>query len=181
VACSKPKAAGKDNPGRSRSFCSWFVFSVSFVLPVSAAADSADAAQGLTAAEARGRIIYTTGRSESGALLHFRLHSAGDRLLPARGVVCASCHGPDGRGGQEGIVVMADIAYGALTKPMTSPPAWKRTRAPYTDALVARAITDGIDSSGQHLDGMMPRWVMQESDLQDLLQYLKRLGRHDRR
>lgn len=140
----------------------------------------ADAPQGLSPAEARGKILYTTGRSESGAPLYFRIYSAGDRLLPARAVVCVSCHGADGRGGKEGNVSMADISRGALTKPLIPSEPWLRRRVPYTDDQIGRAITDGVDSSGQSLGPMMPRWVIQESDLQDLLQYMKRLGSHDR-
>ena len=51
-----------------------------------------------------------------------------------------------------------------------------RKRAPYTDALLARAITQGLDSSGQQLNLLMPRWSLPESELRDLLRYLKRLG-----
>jgi mono/diheme cytochrome c family protein len=144
-------------------------------LCVPAATVCADEAQRLTAAEARGKAIYATGRSESGELTYFRLLSAGDRLLPAKGVVCASCHGPEGKGAREGNAVIADISPASLAKPMASAPPRSRARAAYTDALLARAITAGIDSSGQTLDGGMPRWVMPQSDLHDLLQYLKRL------
>ena len=140
-----------------------------------AATFCADEAQRLTAAEARGKVIYATGRSESGALTYFRLLSAGDRLLPAKGVVCATCHGPEGKGIREGNAVVADISQAALAKPMASTPPRSRARAAYTDALLARAITEGMDSSGQPLDGGMPRWAMPQSDLDDLLQYLKRL------
>jgi mono/diheme cytochrome c family protein len=146
-------------------------------LSAPAATGCADEAQRLSAAEARGKVIYTTGRSESGALTYFRLLSAGDRLLPAKGVVCANCHGSEGKGGREGNVVIADISNPTLARLMTAAPPRNRARAAYTDVLLARAITEGIDASGRGLDGAMPRWVMQESDLQDLLQYLKRLGR----
>jgi mono/diheme cytochrome c family protein len=131
----------------------------------------------LTPAESRGRIIYSTGRSLSGQPLSYRLLGAGQGLLPAKGVFCANCHGPDGKGGREGNIVMADITYGTLTRPLPASPPWNKARAPYNDALLARAITQGIDSSGQQLDASMPRWVLSESELQDLLKYLKRLGR----
>ncbi len=126
--------------------------------------------------EARGKLIYTTSRGAAGWLLYFRLLTAGERALPANGIVCANCHGADGKGGREGNIVMADITYGTLGKPLPASPPWNRTRAPYTDALLARAITQGVDSSGQQLDASMPRWVLSESELQDLLKYLKRLG-----
>src|SRR5258706_264244 len=80
------------------------------------------------------------------------------------------------KGGREGNIVMADITYPTLAKPLGASPPWYKARAPYTDALLARAITQGLDSSGQQLDASMPRWVLSESELQDLLKYLKRLG-----
>jgi mono/diheme cytochrome c family protein len=107
----------------------------------------------------------------------FRLLGAGEGLLPAKGIVCANCHGVDGKGGREGNIIMADIQYATLTQPLPATPPWHRARAPYTDTLLARAITQGIDSSGHQLDASMPRWVLSESELQDLLAYLKRLGR----
>ena len=69
-----------------------------------------------------------------------------------------------------------DITYQALTKPghVTLPSG--RKRAPYTDALLARAITQGLDSSGQQLNLLMPRWSLSDSERRDLLGYLKRLG-----
>jgi mono/diheme cytochrome c family protein len=131
----------------------------------------------LTPAEARGKIIYTRGVGASGTPVSYRLLGAGDGLLPARGVYCANCHGPDGKGGREGEIVMADIRYATLLKPLPASPPWYRGRGPYTDATFARAITQGMDSSGNQLDASMPRWVLSPSELQDLLQYVKRLGR----
>ena len=171
----KPKEAGREFPGHSRLASRCVLLAAGIALPMPAA--FADAAQALTAAESRGKLIYMTGRSESGALLQFRLLSAGDRLLPARGVECVNCHGPGGKGGREGNVVIADISHASLAKAAAAAPPRNRGRTGYTDALLARAITAGIDSSGQSLDGAMPRWVMPQSDLDDLLQYLKRLGR----
>src|SRR5206468_4692442 len=139
-------------------------------------ADSPGKIGDLTPAEARGKIIYTTSRGAAGRLLYFRLLTAGDRALPANGIVCANCHGADGKGGREGNVVIADITYGTLTRPLPASPPWNKARAAYTDALLGRAITQGLDSSGQQLDSSMPRWVLSEPELQDLLKYLKRLG-----
>lgn len=138
-----------------------------------AGADSLPTA--LTSAQARGKTIYTTSRNSSGEPLSFRLLSAGDGLLPANGIVCANCHGQDGKGAREGNTLMADIRYATLTRPLSVSPPRHRTRAPYTDALLARAITRGIDASGNQLEAAMPRWVLSEIDLRDLLAYLKTL------
>jgi len=154
--------------------CALLFAGISTSAPVRA--DTPGKVDDLSPDEARGRIIYTTGRSPSGRSLAFRLLGAGEGLLPAEGFFCANCHGPDGKGGREGNIVMADITYPTLTKPLSASPPWYKARAPYTDALLARAITQGLDSSGGQLDASMPRWVLSESDLQDLLKYLKRLG-----
>ncbi|TLY73261.1 MAG: cytochrome c [Gammaproteobacteria bacterium] len=132
--------------------------------------------ESLTADEARGKLIYTTSRGAAGRLLYFRLLTAGERALPANGIVCANCHGADGKGGREGNIVMADITYRTLSRPLPASPPWNKARAPYTDALLARAITRGLDSSGQQLDSSMPRWILSDPELQDLLKYLKRVG-----
>jgi cytochrome c oxidase subunit 2 len=46
---------------------------------------------------------------------------------------------------------------------------------PYTDELIKRAITEGLDPAGEPLDLTMPRWQMSERDLDDLLGFLKTL------
>lgn len=123
----------------------------------------------------RGRLIYTAGKSASGQPVAFRLISAGNDTLPANGVYCLTCHGPDGKGGKEGPIVLADIRYATLTQPLLASEPRKRTRVRYTDESLGRAITEGFDASGQPLDGIMPRWVLSKSELEDLIQYMKRL------
>jgi hypothetical protein len=152
------------------------VFRVSLVIPLSLQADPLSKPQSLTPAESRGKIIYTTGQSPSGRPVFYRLLSTGTNVFPAKGVFCAGCHGLDGKGGRRGDVVAPDITYGALSQPSTASASSRKQRAPYTDALLARAITEGVDSSGEQLSPLMPRWVLSESELQDLLRYLKRLG-----
>jgi len=151
------------------------VFLISLLLPLWLQAEPLSRPQNLTRAESRGKTIYTTGRSPTGNELSFWLAGGGQRL-PSGGVTCATCHGEDGRGGREGDVRAPDITYETLTKPghVTLPSG--RKRASYTDALLARAITQGLDSSGQKLNLLMPRWSLSDSELQDLLRYLKRLG-----
>ena len=144
------------------------------LLPLVLGAEPPSAPESLTPAEARGKIIYTMGRSPAGGPLYYRLISAGRNSFPARGTSCVRCHGPEGRGGRSGDVVPADISYGALSKAATVS---GRERVAYTDALLARAITEGLDSSGEQLSLLMPRWLLSESELADLLAYLKHLGR----
>jgi mono/diheme cytochrome c family protein len=153
------------------------VFQAGILIPLSLQADPLSKPEKLTPAESRGKIIYATGQSSSGRPLSYKLLSAGEASLPAKGVDCANCHGIDGRGGREGGVLIPDIRYATLTRPSTAPLFLGKQRAAYTDALLSRAITRGLDSSGQELGSLMPRWTLSESEQRDLLKYLKRLGR----
>lgn len=166
--------------GRLRRGVGGVVFPISLLVLIALQAEPPSKSERLTPAESRGKIIYTTGRSPSGKELYFRLVGGGQRL-PAGGVTCASCHGEDGRGVRKGGEI-PDISYEALSRPstVTLPSGGQRERAPYNDDLLARAITQGLDSSGQQLNLVMPRWNLSRSDLQDLLVYLKRLGKEPR-
>jgi len=53
----------------------------------------------------------------------------------------------------------------------------KADREPYTDATLARAIRDGIDSEGKPLGALMPRFAINDADMKDLIGYLKSLDR----
>ena len=46
---------------------------------------------------------------------------------------------------------------------------------PFTDETIKRAITEGIEPDGEPLEWPMPRWTMSDEDLDDLLEFLKRL------
>jgi hypothetical protein len=50
------------------------------------------------------------------------------------------------------------------------------TRGPRnTDALIRRAVTQGIDASGKPLDCPMARWHLSSREWDDFLAYLKTL------
>lgn len=109
------------------------------------------------AAPANGKSIFLTGRDMQGA--HITAHPA--PLMPS----CAACHHTDGSGGVHlpGGVVSADLRYRALVTAQ---------KPPYTIALLERAISNGVDNTGQHLSPVMPRWQMSKRDLHDVAQYV---------
>lgn len=124
--------------------------------------------------QSNGERIYHTATSRSGEAITF---TGGPPWLHMHGGSCANCHGVGGRGG---IVVpmtdqvAPDIRYSALTSAEHAEhPGEEHPR--YTDALIKRAITRGLDPAGEPLDSAMPRWRMSERDLSDLLAYLKTL------
>jgi len=109
-----------------------------------------------------GEQIYYTGVSLNGPIPF----SGGPMWLRMRGGGCVSCHGITGRGGvpvMMGTAIPADISTQALKEHH------------YTDALIKRAVVQGIDEDGEPLNWTMPRWQMSEADLNALIDYLKKL------
>lgn len=74
-----------------------------------------------------------------------------------------------------GAFIAPDIRYKSLTSAQMEHEQ-RREHPPYTDETIKRAITQGLDPSGNPLDWPMPRWTMTEADLEDLLAFLKTLN-----
>jgi Cytochrome c len=88
---------------------------------------------------------------------------------------CAGCHGRDRRGRPEGGVTPPDLTWAALGDPEGATTTG-RHRPPYTERLLKRAITLGLDPGGQPLQVAMPRYQMTQGDMADLLAYLRTEG-----
>jgi ABC-type branched-subunit amino acid transport system substrate-binding protein len=131
---------------------------------------------GLTPAERRGQQIYRRGTVLSGQSLTAVLGDSGVEL-PVSAVACINCHGRDGLGKTEGGVTASALMWEALTKPYGVATRTRRTRPPYTEALFARALSQGLDSAGNRLHEAMPRYRMTREDIADLTLYLKRIGK----
>lgn len=104
-----------------------------------------------------GRAIFDTGKDVDGV----QIAAAAAPLRP----YCAACHGATGAGGvhfPDG-AVSADLRHRALVT---------QQRHPYTQALLERAISTGIDNDGKPLDPVMPRWRLSTSDLHDVAWYV---------
>lgn len=102
--------------------------------------------------------------------------------MMAGGMACGDCHGPDGRGGAFNMMMRTytapDIRYASLTEEKHSNEEAEGEHdehPPYTEETIKRAITEGIEPNGESLEWPMPRWEMSESDLNDLLAFLKTL------
>lgn len=121
------------------------------------------------------RIYYTGVSVKTGPIPT----TGGPMWMAHGGVGCVVCHGVHGRGGvpvMMGTAIPEDIRYSVLTKG-EEPGKGKQEmdHPPYSDALIKRAITQGIDPVGKPLDWMMPRWQLSDQDLNDLIAYLKTL------
>lgn len=106
---------------------------------------------------ADGKSIFLTGRDVQGTAIVARPPA----LMPN----CAACHRADGSGGMHlpGGAVSADLRYHALVT---------KQKPPYTIALLERAISKGVDNTGQPLNAVMPRWRMSQTDLHAVAQYV---------
>ena len=88
---------------------------------------------------------------------------------------CASCHGLNGQGKTTATFTAPNITYSNLTSPkgMLAPDG---SRGPtYTDATLRRAVSTGIDPTGDHLAAPMPQCQLTSQEWADLLAYLKTL------
>lgn len=121
-----------------------------------------------------GERIYFTARSGSSEPIGF---TEGPHWFQMHGGSCVSCHGPDGRGGVRVPMtdqIAPDIRYSTLTSAEHETEGGEE-HPPYTEEMLGRAITDGLDPAGEPLSWVMPRWRMSERDLSDLVDYLKSL------
>ncbi len=130
----------------------------------------------LTPAQAAGKQIYTQGTSPSGRTLEAIL-GEGSTRVPATLMVCANCHGTDGKGKPEGGVVPSEITWAKLISASRSADSLARRRPAYNIITLRRAIASGIDSAGHELGATMPRYRMPPQELTNLIEYLKILGR----
>jgi len=129
----------------------------------------------LTPAEERGKQLYQSGTSPAGSEVAALLGRDGAEVSASL-VPCVNCHRSDGRGRAEGGIVPSDLRWAALTTPYGVVHPNGRHHPPYTQEFLERAITEGLDPSGNRLDWVMPRYRMRRGDLADLTAYLKKLG-----
>lgn len=133
------------------------------------------AAGGLTPQQERGRRIYVDTTSPSGGEIQAVLGEGVE--VEGAAVPCSSCHGRDGKGRPEGGLTPTDITWTHLTKPYGVSHASGRRHPPYDEKLMKRALTMGFDPAGNTLHVAMPRYRMSRQDMDDLIAYLKTLGR----
>ena len=95
--------------------------------------------------------------------------------MPAAVLRCANCHGPDGRGKPEGGIYPSNIRWSELSKPYAVTTRSGRERPPYSESLIIRAITMGLDSGGNRLNVAMPKYQLTREQADDLVAYLKAL------
>jgi mono/diheme cytochrome c family protein len=132
---------------------------------------------GKSAYRTNGERIYYLALNRAGSRVSFR---GGPQWLSMMGGSCVNCHGVNGRGGipiMMSTAVAPNITYQALVSGEHGGHRDGKTGAgTYDDELIKRAVTDGLAAAGRPLDWTMPRWLLNEEDLEDLIEYLKVLG-----
>jgi cytochrome c oxidase subunit 2 len=117
---------------------------------------------------ARGQRIFQSGLDENGREIPRSAIPVSQGALMMGGGGCASCHAANGQGSavsmMTGYIEAPDITYTTLTN------------AGYTDRTIYRAIRYGIDEENKNLNPAMPRWQMTDSEVRDVVAYLKELS-----
>ena len=129
-----------------------------------------------------GEAIFLRGVLGSGRLLE----ATNDIGLNIRGATaaCANCHRRSGLGSREGRSLIPPITGRYLFRPRDASgeqlelpfvEAVRDKRAPYTEATLANAVRDGVDSEGRALKTLMPHFQLGDADMAALTGYLKSL------
>jgi hypothetical protein len=131
-----------------------------------------------------GEAIFRDGIAGDGRPVEATHHEQ----LAMRGAAaaCANCHRRSGLGSKEGNTTIPPIAAQYLFRPSTQNPdeltvpfidGMRTAREPYTEATLARAIREGLDSEGKPLGYLMPQFALSDADMHALIGYLKTLDR----
>lgn len=133
-----------------------------------------------------GRSIYLRGVLGSGAPLEGN-RGAG-MVTTGTDAACVNCHQRSGLGWVEGKLSIPPVAgeylFHSRDARVADEPALPYVeslhgnRDPYTDATLARAIREGLDSEGRPLSYLMPRYLLGDEDMAALIGYLKTLSVH---
>lgn len=144
-----------------------------------AACGTSGTAWGDGAFQSNGERIYFTGTSErEGPIDHTGGPGIGGMMMSGR-LACASCHGPDGRGGihmmHMELMDAPDIRWAVLAAHEGEEHGDEADHEGYTIEMFGRAVIDGQHPDGDPLDPDMPRWQLSPQDLEDLADYLRSL------
>ena len=128
------------------------------------------AADDLSAAETRGKHIYTQGESLSNRIITASVATS-EAPTSASILPCIQCNGADGRGIG---IISPDINWSALVAPGGHEHPQRKHDA-FDETSVVKAIVGGVDPAGNDLEATMPRYTMSNADMADLIAYLKRV------
>ncbi len=155
---------------------------VTLWIAVSSSVLSADRSSTDVKKIAQGQSLYRKGTLLSGETINAVAEA--DIILDGTQIACDNCHRRSGMGTNEGQIVIPpvtrDFLYQAKTLGHKNQFQFKTTgagtRPAYTDETLKQVIRTGIDSSGNALDRLMPRFNLNENQIDALIAYLKTLS-----
>ena len=173
-------------------FCSTYTLAALFALLLSYIVPIANVHAGNASDKTSletGKQIYLQGTLPSGEVI--RSFTQGDVELPGSLVSCVNCHQRSGMGSSESRIQVPPINEDALFKRKEigrSQTTLERFKTPnsikmsssrmvYTDASLRKAIVDGIDPEGRKLNPLMPRYALDQENLDHLITYMRSLSR----
>jgi mono/diheme cytochrome c family protein len=129
-----------------------------------------------------GERIYFTATSERGTRIRSQGGSAFGGMMTGR-QTCAACHRPDGKGGVHWMHMQRMDAPDIRWKTLSSANHGghgetngdEHAEPAYDVTAFQLAVMDGRSPGGERLSTDMPRWQMSDSDLDDLIAFLKTL------
>jgi hypothetical protein len=133
-----------------------------------------------------GESIYLRGATVAGTAV--TATRGPQSVVEGKAAACANCHQRSGLGGREGRIAIPPITTRYLFRPRASAveerdipfvAGMRGDREPYTQATLARAIRDGLDSEGRPLNYLMPRYDLDDGELAAVIDHLQRIDRAD--
>lgn len=143
------------------------------------------------AAVKSGEQIYLRGVLASGALLQ-AVRETGVPGAQGADAACVNCHHRSGLGSTHQSSGIGASAVSSRIPPIAGRYLFQQNaghaeenlpyvdgmrsnRSPYTDATLARALREGVDSDGHQLSQLMPHFAFDDTDLKSLTAYLNTL------
>ena len=124
-----------------------------------------------------GERIYFTATNEQGDYISYTGGPAYGGMMGGR-LACVSCHSEDGRGGLHWMHMQQmdapDIRYSALLNDHDEGDE-EMPVDEYDLETFRNAIVLGQHPDGDLLDRTMPRWQMNDQDLSDLFEFIKKM------
>lgn len=134
---------------------------------------------------APGAAIFRRGSLPDGQLLRGEREIGGG--LEGAAAACVNCHRRSGLGAAEGNIIIPPITGKYLYRPdggrmedvdlQYAQGRISLNHQAYSDATLARAISEGIGRDGRPLNPLMPRFRLAPAQMAVLIDYLKNLGR----
>jgi cytochrome c oxidase subunit 2 len=130
--------------------------------------------------DSNGEQIYFTGVNVNGERITYD-GGPTEGMMMGGYLACASCNGPDGRGGRHVMHMQVMDAPDIRWSELVSEGAEQHDddehahEGEYDLELFRRAVAEGEHPDGEALSEEMPRWNISDDDLADLMEYLMSL------